>query len=146
MGSLIRHVLVATDFGPASANAVTYAAAIARGVGARLHLVHVLEQPFVTSGPYELHLPDTPVRHERRYQLAVAKLRRVAADLDGVDTSVEVRDGTAAAALVKAATDYGADLILLGTYEHGAMQHWIASGLDERLRRDAPCPVLAVRQ
>ena len=86
MGSLIRHVLVATDFGPASANAVTYAAAIARGVGVRLRLVHVLEQPFVTSGPYELHLPDTPVRHERRYQLAVAKLRRVAADLDGVDT------------------------------------------------------------
>ena len=90
----------------------------------------------------------TPISsvHERRYQLAVAKLRRVAADLDGVDTSVEVRDGTAAAALVKAATDYGADLILLGTYEHGAMQHWIASGLDERLRCDAHCPVLAVRK
>ena len=144
MQSPIEHILVPTNFGTASTNAIAYAAAIARGTGARLHLVHVLKQPFATSGPYEFHLPDTPDRRERRYQLALSELRRVAAAIEGVEVSAEVREGTVIDSTAKAALDYGASLIVLGTYRHSALKHLIDGGSVERLLRVAPCPVLAV--
>ena len=146
MNTTIRHILVATDFGSASAQAIAYAAGIARDAGARLHLVHVLERPFTTAGPYQFHLADTPARQHRWYERAVAELRRVAAEIDGVETSVEVRDGAVAETLLKAAVDYGADLVVLGTYHHGVLEQLMGVGVEERLRRDAPCPVLSVRQ
>jgi nucleotide-binding universal stress UspA family protein len=146
MTPIIRHVLAATDFGPASEHAIAYAAGIAGAAGARLHIVHVLERPFTTSGPYQFHLADTPARQEHWYQCALAELRRVAADIDGIETSVEVRQGAPAETLVKAAVDYGADLVVLGAYDHGILAHLMGNGLDQRLRRAAPCPVLSVRE
>ena len=140
----IDHILVPTNFGAASANAVAYGASIARGAGARLHLVHVLEQPFTTSGHYQFHLPDTPALRERRYQDALAELRRLAAFVYGVEVSVEVRDGTVIDATAKAALDYGANLIVVGTYRHSVLKHYITGNIVDRLLQVAPCPVLAV--
>ena len=144
MKAAIDHVLVPTNFGRASANAIAYSASIARGAGARLHLVHILEQPFTTSGHYQFHLPDTPARRERRYQDALAELRRLAAFVYGVEVSVEVRDGAVIEATTKAALDYGANLIVVGTYRHSALKHYITGNIVDRLLQVAPCPVLAV--
>jgi universal stress protein A len=144
MKASIDHILVPTNFGLASANAIAYGASIARSAGARLHLVHVLEQPFSTSGHYQFHLPDTPARRERRYQDALAELRRLAAFVYGVEVSVEVRDGTVIDATTKAALDYGANLIVVGTYRHSALKHYITGNIVDRLLQVAPCPVLAV--
>ena len=79
MKPTLDHVLVATDFSASASAAIDYAATLACRAGARLHLVHVLEEPFVTSGPYEWHLPDTPARRESRYQRALARLSKDAA-------------------------------------------------------------------
>jgi nucleotide-binding universal stress UspA family protein len=144
MKASIDHILLPTNFGPASANAIAYGASIARSAGAPLHLVHVLEQPFSTSGHYQFHLPDTPARRERRYQDALAELRRLAAFIYGVEVSVEVRDGTVIDATTKAALDYGANLIVVGTYRHSALKHYITGNIVDRLLQVAPCPVLAV--
>lgn len=144
MKASIDHILVPTNFGAASANAIAYGASIARSAGARLHLVHVLEQPFSTSGHYQFHLPDTPARRERRYQDALAELRRLAAFVCGVEVSVEVRDGTVIDATTKAALDYGANLIVVGTYRHSALKHYITGNIVDRLLQVVPCPVLAV--
>jgi len=144
MKASIDHILVPTNFGAASANAIAYGATLARSAGARLHLVHVLEQPFTTSGHYQFHLPDTPARRERHYQDALAELRRLAAFVYGVEVSVEVRDGTVIEATTKAALDYGANLIVVGTYRHRALKHYITGNIVDRLLHVAPCPVLAV--
>ena len=86
MKPTLDHVLVATDFSASASAAIDYAATLARRAGARLHLVHVLEEPFVRSGPYEWHLPDTPARREGRYQHALARLSKDAAAVsDGAD-------------------------------------------------------------
>jgi universal stress protein A len=144
MKSSIDHILVPTNFGAASANAIAYGASIARSAGARLHLVHVLEQSFSTSGHYQFHLPDTPARRERRYQQALAELKRLAAFVCGVEVSVEVREGTVIESTTKAALDYGANLIVVGTYHHGALKHYLTGNIVDRLLQVAPCPVLAV--
>jgi nucleotide-binding universal stress UspA family protein len=140
----IQHIVVPTNFGIASRSAVAYGASIARSAGARLHLVHVLEQPFSTSGHYQFHLPDTPARREHRYQEALAELKRLASFVYGVEVSLEVREGTVIEAITKAALDYGANLIVVGTYRHGALKRYITGNIVDHLLPLAPCPVLAV--
>src|SRR5688572_9580870 len=47
----IANVLVATDFGEASASALAYGREFARTFGARLHVLHVVENPMMWAGP-----------------------------------------------------------------------------------------------
>ena len=44
---VLKRVLVATDFGPASEAALTYGRALARSFGATLHVLHVAENLFL---------------------------------------------------------------------------------------------------
>jgi len=145
MKPTVDHLLVASDFTAASSAAIEYAATLARGLGAHLHLVHVLEQPFVASGPHELVLPDTPGRREERYRAAFARLTRDARVLaDGVIVSVEIREGEATHAISQAAVDYGAGLIVLGTRGHRGLRHLFDDRVD-RLTRLTGRPILTVR-
>jgi nucleotide-binding universal stress UspA family protein len=139
------HVLVATDFSDASSAAIDYAAILAASLGARLHLVHVLEQPFTTSGPYQWSLPDTPARREHRYHEACARLSRAAAGVgDVVTVSTEVRGGEVTQSIAQAAIDYGAGVIVLGTRGHHGFRHLFAGDSVDRLQRLARCPILTV--
>jgi nucleotide-binding universal stress UspA family protein len=147
MKPTLDHVLVATDFSAASIAAIDYAATLAHGLGARLHLVHVLERPFVSSGPYEWPLPDTPARREHRYNQALARLSRDAAAVsDAVTATVEVRGGQVTQSIAQAAIDYGADVIVLGTRGHAGLRHLFGGDAAERLQRLARCPILTVRE
>ena len=44
---LLKQILVATDFSDTSAAAMDYGRALARTFGASLHLLHVMENPFL---------------------------------------------------------------------------------------------------
>ena len=142
----LDHVLVATDFSASASAAIDYAATLARRAGARLHLVHVLEEPFVTSGPYEWHMPDTPARREGRYQQALARLSKDAAAVgDMVTPTVEVRGGEVTRSIAQAAIDYGADVIVLGTRGRAGLRHLFGGGTAERLQQLAGRPIMTVR-
>ena len=144
MKPTVDHVLVATDFSAACSAAVDYGATLASSLGAHLHLVHVLEMPFVASGSYELVLPDTADRRELRYRTAFARLSREAEHLaDGVSASVEVREGDVTQAIAQAAVDYGAGLIVLGTRGRRGFLHLLDDRAD-RLSRITGRPILTV--
>ena len=146
MKPTLDHVLVATDFGAAASAAIEYAATLAQRSGARLHLVHVLEEPFVASGPYEWHLPDTPSRREDRYQRALARLSKDAAAVgDAVAVTIEVRSGEVTRSIAQAAIDYGAGLIVLGTRGRAGLRHFFDGGTTARLQRLTGRPIMTVR-
>lgn len=147
MKPTLDHVLVATDFSTASTAAIQYAAALASRVGARLHLVHVAEEPLTTSGSYEWHLPDTPGRREERYRYLLDRLAKDAAPVSGeVATTTEVRTGDVTQAIAQAAIDYGADLIVLGTRGRAGLRHFFGGDRAERLHRTTGRPIMTVRE
>jgi nucleotide-binding universal stress UspA family protein len=146
MKPTLDHVLVATDFSASAYAAIEYVATLARGAGARLHVVHVLEEPFVRSGPYEWHLPDTPDRREDRYQEAFIRLSKDAAALGELITAtVEVRSGEVTQAIAQAAIDYGAAVVVLGTRGRVGFRHLFGGGTAERLQRLTSRPIMTVR-
>jgi nucleotide-binding universal stress UspA family protein len=147
MKPTIEHILVPTDLTKRADAAIAYATSIATGLGARLHLVHVLEEPFTTAGPYEFALPDTADRREIRYQRAHDCLTAIAALAPtSLRVTTEVRSGVAADEIVKAAVDYGADLIVMTTHGRSGLDHLVKGSIAERVLRRARCPVLAVQQ
>jgi nucleotide-binding universal stress UspA family protein len=146
MNIVVRHILVPVDFTPLSDRLVDFARTLAAGVHAQLHLVHVLEEPFTTAGPYELRLPDTPARREQRYTQARERLARMADELrvKDINASIEVRSGAAAEEIAKAATDYGADLIVMGTHGRRGLQHLLNGSATDQVIRRGHWPVLTI--
>jgi nucleotide-binding universal stress UspA family protein len=149
MTPTIRNILLPTDFGPSCASAAAYAGMLARGFGASVHLVHVLEAPPVTPRVWHLQAADTAFVRDRRYYECRAKLKALAAATLPLATdriTIEVRTGTPAEAIVAAAVDYGADVIVMSAPARGGRLTLVLGSVAERVSREAPCPVLAVGQ
>lgn len=145
MTPAIRRMLVPIDFSAGSTKATEYAAALATTLGASIHLLHVLDEPFAAQAPWEFYAPDTP-RRGRTLQETQAKLAAIEAGLrrTGAKVTVEVRTGRAAREIVAVATDRGTDLIVMGTHGRTGLAHMMYGSVAEQVVRKAPCPVLAV--
>lgn len=131
MTPTINKILLPIDFSGPSERAAGYAATLARSLGASIHLVHVLED----------------VSRATRYEDSRSKLSALAASLAHVPrTSVEVRSGRPATAIIDAAIDYGCDLIVMATHGRSGVSHLVLGSVAEEVIRHARCPVLAVRQ
>jgi len=146
MTPTIRKILLPTDFSEPSERAVGYAAMFAKSLDASVHLVHVLDDPLLVGNAW--HAADMTTVREERYQTGRATLASVASTLHRPAdmVSLEVRTGIAADEIVKAALDYGCDVIIMATHGRSGLSHLMLGSVTEAVIRRAPCPVLAVRQ
>lgn len=142
--SQIRRILCPTDFSPTSEHAVAYAVALARQVGASVHLLHAWELPIYTfldgvvlPGPEALAQVTTQL--QKQLNDAVEKHR-------GPDVPIEghLMEGPAAGEIVRMIDVVKADLIVMGTHGRtGLPRMWLGS-VAERVVRSSSIPVLAV--
>jgi nucleotide-binding universal stress UspA family protein len=147
MSETIATILVAVDFSPHADRALKYAAMLAQRLSARLELVHVVEDPFITGAwNPEAYVPDAGellegliANAERR----LATLGQSAAAL-GVAAKTAVLSGRPAQAIVEHAEAGGFDLIVMGTHGRTGLSHVMMGSVAERVVRRAPCPVLTV--
>jgi nucleotide-binding universal stress UspA family protein len=135
----VPQVLVAVDFEPASDTALTYGRALARMFGARLHLLHVVENNFLRPIASDPRTVAERAQRRLRQRLAPEDSRA-----PGVAVAVEVSD-TPADAIVDYAGDSGIDLIVIGTHGRRGKDRLLMGSVAERVIRRAPCPVLTVR-
>jgi nucleotide-binding universal stress UspA family protein len=138
-----RIIVVGTDFSKAGAEAVEVAVEWARRFGARLHLVHALQIPMPLIAPYEVAMPEGVIEGARRE--AQRQLDETAKKLTGLTVSTELASTPAHAALVDAATQLAADLIVTGSRGLTGIKHALLGSVAERTLRHAPCSVLTVR-
>jgi nucleotide-binding universal stress UspA family protein len=143
----ISNVLVATDFGPASASALTYGREFARTFGARLHVVHVLENPMMYAGPDAVGIDfagmqaNLEAAAQRMFDNLVT-----AEDREQLKAVTAIRTGgTPAFEIVAYAKLTGIDIIIMGTHGRGLISHVLMGSVAEKVVRIAPCPVLTVR-
>lgn len=132
-GRPIRRLLLATDFGPSSEGAVELAARIAAVFGARITLLHALDD--------DAREPTGEVARATR-----ERLEKVAEGIGGLvpDRDVLVRHGKPWSEICDEAKD-GYDLVVLGTHGRSAVPRWLIGSVAERVVRAAEPPVLTVR-
>ena len=141
----ITNVLVATDFSDTSASALNYGREFARTFGAALHVLHVVEDAFMWTGPEagvdfgRLQADLTSAARESLDRIVTSEdreqLKAVAALRTGRSPALEI------AAYAKAED---IDVIVMGTHGRGTLGHLLMGNVAEKVVRIAPCPVLTV--
>jgi universal stress protein A len=143
---MYQHVLFATDFSEDALRVGERAREIARKCGARLSLIHVVEDVNISlGGGYELLpvLPDLP--DEALLQEARTALGELAQRLDVTDASLWVVNAISTKeGILGAAKDHPVDLIVVGSHGRHGLALLLGSTANAVLH-GAPCDVLAVR-
>jgi nucleotide-binding universal stress UspA family protein len=143
----IRSILAPTDFSAHSEEPVRYACALADRLGAELHLLHILSE-FLPAGPDPLLMPVMPPEY---YQENEDRARQTLGHLLdpawGAPRAVvtAVRWGSPVEAIVSYAVDNRIDLVVIATHGRAGLSHVLLGSVAERIVREAPCPVLTIR-
>jgi len=146
---LLKTILVATDFSPASAAALTYGRELATNFGAQLLVVHVagnvLTRPYAGGDGISFVDPglqlELEVRAHRQLEAVISAEDRKARRAQGI----VLASNAPAVAIVEYAEEKGVDLVVLATHGRGAVAHLLMGSVAERVVRTAACPVLTVR-
>lgn len=139
-----QHILWATDFSPKALQVGQRAKTLAKCTGARLSLIHVIEESSLSAG-YEMIpvLPELP--DDARIEEARDALNRIATQLELNDSkqwvipALSTKEG-----ILKIATEKHIDLIVVGSHGRHGLALLLGSTANAVLH-GAPCDVLAVR-
>jgi nucleotide-binding universal stress UspA family protein len=142
----IKRILVPVDFSSNSQRALDYAQGLAVKFDAALHLVHVCEVPTITTPALDAYAIAYSDWSQKLGAEAEKQLVKLTTAISGVRVTTEVLFGPAPSAIVTAADQNKADLIVMGTHGHGVVMHALMGNVAERVVRTAPCPVLTVRE
>jgi len=123
-----NRLLAATDFSPRSWEALRAAAALQRRRGAELIVMHVLD---------ETASFDDVARTRQRLRWAITEL--------GVAAEPLAVTGTPAAAILRAADEQRADLVIVGGTGRSGLAGLLLGSVAAGVARLSPCPALIVR-
>lgn len=136
-----KRILCPIDFDDSSMSALDLAAAIAKpsqGIISVLHVVPMIMPP--TGMPVYVDL------YKGQEALARTKLAEIAKErLAGIKCELLARTGTPAEAILTAAKDSDADLIVMATHGRRGFSRFFLGSVAEMILREAGCPVLTVR-
>lgn len=140
----VKRVLIAVDDSPVAARAGAVGSELARSLGAELAFIHVVD-PSDDYGP-ERGVPasDFIASAERDgKQLLGRFLERTG---EGTPSPLAFSSvGKPSQEIVKAAKDWPADIIVVGSHGRGGVKRVVLGSVAEGVMRHAPCPVLVVR-
>jgi nucleotide-binding universal stress UspA family protein len=139
-------ILFATDFSENSEHAFAYALSLATTYGARLLILHVINEPVDLRGFYVPHISFETL--EKEIEEGAEKMMEKfchthLGDFSNVET--KVLSGVPADEVVKYAQEVKASLIVLGTQGRRGLDHFLFGSTAERVVRTAHCPVMTVR-
>jgi nucleotide-binding universal stress UspA family protein len=139
----IKNILLPADFSEPCLKATEYAVSLAHRFQARLHVLHVIEDPVVYLPMFESYPLPTRQQFETYAQ---DRLENWIAEEDsaGIKLELQWRHGNPHLEIVDYAKDNQIDLIVIGTHGRGAAAHLLLGNVAEKVVRKAPCPVLTV--
>ena len=142
----LKKILVPCDFSEPSESALKYARAFAEQFAGSIHLMHVMEEPFMYAPSSEGYILP-PHLHDEMESSARERLTNVLSptDRDKFGVQLVLKHGSPFVEIVRYARDADVDLIVMGTHGRGPIAHMLMGSVAEKVVRKAPCPVLTVR-
>jgi len=137
-----KHILVPTDFEPASVGALRQATSLATSFGAKLTLLHVWE---IQLYPYM----DSIMNSEIISRIEQAARDRLHASLEEVRRLVptaqaRLETGSPGPTIVEVIPKLGADLVVMGTHGRHGLAHTLLGSVAERVVRLSRVPVMTI--
>ena len=139
----VSSILVPLDFSDSSGKALKYAVALATQFGSKIVPMYVVELPDVV-GMTQLLLDDDETQEALK-----SKLLKFARKASVPSTMIDhplVRKGRAYREIIDGAQTLHSDLIIISTHGYSGVNRMLLGSVTERVVREAPCPVLVVRE
>ena len=147
---MIKKMLIAVDGSKHSLESVAIGAEIAKGVGAKVILFHVVK-------PYRL--PDSLKKLAKAEHMAtidadllmqgakylLANALDVAHGAGLKDVEIQTKEGPIARTIIDRTKSFNADLIVIGSRGMGDIGGMLRGGVSHRVETLAKCPVLVVK-
>ena len=143
----IDKILFPTDFSDHSNHAFTYALSFAKEYGAKLVMLHVVEDVQYLANAYMFDVPMMPSfsdMEQNRSKEMDEFIEREVTD-PSIEISKSIRHGRPFIEIIQAAREEEADLIVIATHGRGGLEHVLFGSTAEKVVRKAPCPVLSIR-
>jgi nucleotide-binding universal stress UspA family protein len=144
----ITRILVPVDFSQGSAKVLEYAGRLARVLGGEIELLHVVPDPLQQPWAIEAVNVDFRALRDEWLQHAEVHMQQFVAShpSPGGPPRFTIRVGGSATEIVAAAEEKTFDVIVMGAHGHGRLTTLLLGSTAERVVRDAPCPVVTVRE
>jgi len=136
---MYQHILAATDFSDPGDRALQKASELAVALGAKLTFVHVMVSEDSASPMYAEH--EVRAHVERLEAQLAAKLP---AHAKHIQVDFHVRVGNAAAEILAAVQDHGADLLVIASNGQKGITQWLLGTVTDRVVRGSERDVLVV--
>lgn len=143
----MKTILVPVDFSPATAKVCDAAQSLAKLIGARLVLFHVIQTPpFLYNDYYSFDtgtMAEVVAAGEKAAQGQLEALRRRYVKKH---TAIEIRQehGAPTPTILKEAKSLNASYLVMGSHGHGAVFDLLVGSTTHGVLRKARCPVLVV--
>jgi nucleotide-binding universal stress UspA family protein len=144
----IKHLLLPTDFSDPAHHAGSYAAALARGLGARVTIMHVLLAPYpagVVTPAEWLEVTRRLMQEEEDRAREALQALVGGEDFRGIPVRAVVKTGLVEHEVLQAMRHDPVDLVVMGTHGRGLVGRAVLGGVTTKIVRLSPRPVLAVR-
>ena len=137
-----KHILVPTDFEPASRDALEHAVSIAKRFDARVTLLHVWEVPIYPYMDFMLNTTLISRVEDAATQRLASSLEQLQKEVPGA--SAVLKHGMPSGTILDAIDEIEPDLIVMGTHgRHGVSRTFLGS-VAEKVVRSSKVPVLTV--
>jgi len=149
MGTLdINHILVPLDFSESSLNALYTALAMAKRQGAKLTLLHVVNESLLSYHHSDIMpLASAVPLIETMCDEAQDMLREIAnnaAKEHGIEAQTQTTRGFVPSEICKVVERLGSDLVVMGTHGASGLREFFMGTNAFAVVKHAPCPVLTV--
>jgi len=144
----IDHIVLTSDLSPESLHPFESVADFARGVGAKLTLLHVVQDLKVA--PHGAPLapaqssPDLASQSKKARKALDEQKQTIG---EGLEVEVAVAVGTdVAQTIADYAVEHGADLLALSTHGRTGLRHLVLGSIAEQVIRRSSVPVLSFQR
>ncbi len=147
-----KKIVVGVDFSETSITALQSAVRVAEQDGAALHVVHVFEAPWHRLH-YKSPTPQASKDFQDQFTRALQQRLENVGDSAGLERELAylkpvnrlIENSSHGKGLIEYARSVGSDLVVIGTRGRSNIRDMIMGSTAERVVRDAPCSVLAVK-
>lgn len=141
----INNIMVPIDFSETSEMLIEYAVSFAKSFGAKLYIVHVVEDFSRYSYISVPHVSMDNIMNEV-YKHADIELKRFCTEkLEGkAEYEFILSQGEAYKEILRLSKEKGVDMILIGTHGVSGLERVLFGSTAERVIRGAKCPIMMV--
>jgi len=143
----MKKILTAVDFSDLAAQVIEQTAKQALAFGSEVHILYV-EPPAPAFIGTEMS-PPVPINTQGEESLRIMdELESMAQYLKnkGIPATYEYGHGSIVDTIVEKASQFGADLIIMGAHSHGILYRAFIGSISTGVLKSSPCAVLVIRE